>query len=87
MVLLVAGPVLEDVDQVSDDILFLIDLAHVRDLGGRDSLQQQHLLVGNIRKFSALIKYYNLSFYLLGPALGYTLLMRCVAETLQVKLA
>lgn len=56
LILLVTGPVLEDVDQVGDDVLLLVDLAHVRDLGGRDSLQQQHLFIGNVCEFPALSK-------------------------------
>ena len=48
LVLFVGGPVLEDADQVVDDVLLLIDLADLGDLGGCNPLEQQHFFVGYV---------------------------------------
>ena len=39
---------LEYADEVAEDVLLLVDLAHVRDFRGRNSLQEEHFLVGDI---------------------------------------
>lgn len=39
---------LQDADEIAEDVLLLVDLAHVGDLSRCDSLQQQHLFVGDI---------------------------------------
>jgi hypothetical protein len=48
LVLLISGPVLEYSNEITEDVLLFIDLAHMRDLGGSYSLQKEHFLIGNI---------------------------------------
>jgi len=48
LVLLISGPVFKYADEVAEDVLLLVDLAHMRDLRGRNSLQEEHFLVGDV---------------------------------------
>lgn len=52
LVLLVSGAVLEYADEVAEHILLLVYPAHLRDFGSCDSLQQQHLFIGDVREFT-----------------------------------
>ncbi len=51
MVLFVCGPVFENADEVGQNVLFFVDFAEVRNFGGGDSLEEEHLFVGDVDKF------------------------------------
>ena len=43
---------LQDADEVGNDKLLLIHLAHLGEFSGGHSLKQQHFLIGNIHELS-----------------------------------
>lgn len=45
LILLISGTVFQDTDEIAEHVLLLVDPAHVGYLGGRNSLQEEHLLI------------------------------------------